>query len=59
MPASIQQLEAILDAARLVLERRADQMLTAKEWDALEAAVGACEANPSDSESPEQNTEVD
>ncbi|MGE3108816.1 MAG: hypothetical protein AB7G11_17900 [Phycisphaerales bacterium] len=59
MTTTIQQLEAVLHAARLVLERRADQMLTGEEWDALEAAVAACDKKTDDGESPEQHPEVD
>ena len=42
MPRSNQNLQAVVSAAALLLERREDQMLTAAEWDALAAAVAAC-----------------
>ncbi len=36
-------LEAVLAAARTLLEAREAQMLTADEWDAIEGAVAACD----------------
>ena len=42
MPPTTEQLLAVLHAASTLLERRADQMLTNEEWDALDRAVANC-----------------
>ncbi len=42
MAATPAQLEAVRAAAERLLAARADQMVTADEWDALERALNAC-----------------
>jgi hypothetical protein len=42
MPATTQQLEAVLEAAKYLLGARQDQMLTVEEWLHLARAVAQC-----------------
>ena len=47
-----QHLQALLDAARALLDARQHQMMTGEEWERLEAAVKAAEAAMTPSDQP-------
>ncbi len=46
MPATLEQLRAVLAAADALLCARANQMVTSQEWEDLERAVSACMPTP-------------